>query len=57
MCHCQPYTMWRNFEGSIYWDELAEIHVRGDISRAVGFRRAAKFRGNTLLTVKNRPIV
>ena len=22
---CRPYTMWQDFEGSIYWDELAEI--------------------------------
>ena len=38
--------MWRDFEGGIYWDVLAEIC--GDISRAMGFRGAATFQGNTV---------
>ena len=35
--------MWQDFEGSIYWDELAE--TCSDISRAAGFR------GNTVCVV------
>ena len=31
----------RDFEGGVYWDELAEIC--GKISRAVGFQGAARF--------------
>ena len=38
---CQPCTMRWYFEGSVYWDKLAEIC--SDISRAVGFRGAVKF--------------
>ena len=37
--------MWRDFEGGIYWDELAEIC--GDISRAARFQGVARFRGKT----------
>ena len=33
---CLPRTMWQDFEGSVYWDELAEICSK--ISRAAGFR-------------------
>ena len=48
--------MWRDFEGGVYWDELADRC--GDISRAVGFRGAARFRGNTVsLLVDNNIIV
>ena len=43
---CRPFIMRRDFEGSIYWDELAEI--RSDISRAVGFWGTVRFRGNTV---------
>ena len=43
---CQPLTMWRDFEGSVYWDELADRC--GDISRTAGFRGAARFQGNTV---------
>ena len=39
--------MQRDFEGGVYWDELAEIC--SEISRAVGFRGAARFRGNTVV--------
>ena len=38
--------MRRDFEGGVYWDELAD--KCGDISRAAGFRGAATFRGNTV---------
>ena len=38
--------MQRDFEGGIYWDELAEIC--SGISRTAGFRGAARFRGNTV---------
>ena len=41
-----PRTMRQDFEGGIYWDELAEIC--GEISRAAGFRGAARFQGNTV---------
>ena len=50
MCVCAyvnrwwPRTMRWNFEGSVYWDELAEIC--GKIWRAAGFQGAARFRGN-----------
>ena len=37
----QPHTMRRDFEGGVYWDELAEIC--GDISRVAGFRGVANF--------------
>ena len=43
---CRTLTMRRDFEGSIYWDELADRC--DDISRAAGFRGAARFRGNTV---------
>ena len=43
---CRPLTMRRDFEGGVYWDELADRC--GDISRAAGFRGAARFRGNTV---------
>ena len=36
--------MRRDFEGGVYWDEMADRC--GDISRAAGFRGAARFRGN-----------
>ena len=39
--------MWRDFEGGVYWDELAEIC--SEISRAAKFRGAARFRGNTVV--------
>ena len=42
----QACTMQRDFEGSVYWDVLAEIC--GDISRVAGFRGAVRFRGNTV---------
>ena len=35
--------MRRDFEGGIYWNELADRC--GDISRAAGFRGAATFQG------------
>ena len=38
---CQPRIMRQDFEGSIYWDELAEIC--GDVSSAAGFQGAARF--------------
>ena len=38
--------MWRDFEGGVYWDELADRC--GDVLRAAGFRGAARFRGNTV---------
>ena len=38
--------MRRDFEGGVYWDELADRC--SDISRAAGFRGAARFRGNTV---------
>ena len=44
--HCRPYTMWQDFKGGIYLDELAEIC--GDISRAAGFQGAVTFQGNSL---------
>ena len=37
---CRPLTMRRDFEGGVYWDELADRC--GDILRAVGFRGVAK---------------
>ena len=40
-----PYNVVR-FEGSVYWDELAEIC--GEILRVAGFRGVARFRGNTV---------
>ena len=43
---CRPLTMRRDFEGGVYWDVLADRCV--DISRAAGFRGAARFRGNTV---------
>ena len=39
--------MRQDFEGGIYWDELAEIC--GKISRAAGFRGVARFRGNMVV--------
>ena len=49
----RPLTMRRDFEGGVYWDEMADRC--GDISRAAGFRGAARFRGNTVYacTVKS----
>ena len=41
--------MWRDFEGSVYWDELAKIC--GNISRAAGFQGAMRFWGNTVASV------
>ena len=41
--------MRRDFEGGVYWVELADRC--GDISRAAGFRGAARFRGNTVSLV------
>ena len=41
--------MWQDFKGGIYWDELTEIC--GEISRAAGFRSAARFRGSTVVPV------
>ena len=38
--------MRRDFEGSVYWDELADR--RDGISRAEGFQGVARFRGNTV---------
>ena len=35
--------MWQDFEGGVYWDELADRC--GDISMAMGFRSAV---GNTV---------
>ena len=37
----RPRTMRQDFEGGVY-------EICGDISRAAGFRGAAKFRGNTV---------
>ena len=39
--------MRRDFEGGVYWGEMADRC--GDISRAAGFRGAARFRGNTVI--------
>ena len=44
---CQPLTMRQDFEGGVYWDELAD--KCGDISRVAGFRGAVRFRGNTVI--------
>ena len=41
---CRPFTMWQDFEGGVYWVELAEIC--GEISRVAGFRGVVRFRGN-----------
>ena len=41
--------MRRDFEGGVYWDELADRC--GDISRAAGFRGAARFRGNAVYRI------
>ena len=43
---CRPRTMRWDFEGGVYWDELAEIC--GEMSRVVGFRGVARFRGNVV---------
>ena len=43
---CRPLTMRRDFEGGVYWGEMADRC--GDISRAAGFRGAVRFRGNTV---------
>ena len=45
----QSCTMWRDFEGGVYWDELAE--TCGDISRVVGFWGATRFWGNMVIHV------
>ena len=45
LMHVRIRTMRRDFEDGVYWDELAEIC--GEMSRAAGFRGAARFRGNT----------
>ena len=34
-CHCRLRTMWRDSEGDVYWDELAE--TCGEILMAAGF--------------------
>ena len=47
---CWPLTMRRDFEGGIYWDELADRC--GDISRAAGFWSVARFRGNTVCILR-----
>ena len=39
--------MRQDFEGGVYWDELAD--KCSDISRAAGFQGAARFRGNTVI--------
>ena len=39
--------MRRNFEGGVYRDEFAE--TCGEILRAVEFRGAVRFRGNTVI--------
>ena len=46
---CWPFTMQQDFEGGIYWDELAE--TCGDISRAVGFWDVARFRGSMVFAL------
>ena len=46
---CRPHTMWRDFEGGVYWDELVEIC--NDILRVAEFRGAARFQGNTVCMV------
>ena len=43
------FTMWRDFEGSVNWDEFAE--TCGDILRAAGFRGVATFQGNTVYII------
>ena len=48
---CRPLTMQRDFEGGVYWDELADRC--GDILRAAGFRGAARFRGNMVFWVRS----
>ena len=46
---CRPLTMRQDFEGGVYWDELAERC--GDISRAAEFQGVARFRGNTVFYI------
>ena len=46
---CWPFTMQWDFEGGIYWDELAE--TCGNISRVVGFWGVARFRGNMVFAL------
>ena len=43
---CQPLTMWRNFEGGVYCDEL--VDGCSNISRAAGFQGVATFQENTV---------
>ena len=38
---CRSLIMWRDLEGGVYWDELADRC--GDISRMAGFRGVARF--------------
>ena len=45
---CRPFTIQRDFEGGVYWDEL--VDRCGDIPRAAGFRGTARFRGNTVVS-------
>ena len=46
---CQPLTMRRDFEGGVYWDELADRC--GEILRMAGFQGAVRFRGNMVLAI------
>ena len=41
--------MQRDFEGVVYWNEVAEIC--GEISRVAGFRGVARFRRNTVTRI------
>ena len=50
---CRSLTMRQDFEGGVYWDKLADRC--GDISRAAGFRGAARFRGNTVIASTIHP--
>ena len=47
--HCQPCTMRRDFEGCVYWNELAGIC--SNILRVAGFRDAVRFQGNRYIHV------
>ena len=53
---CWPFTIRRDFEGGIFWDELTE--TCGDISKAAGCRGVARFWGkNTVYCVDYKMVV
>ena len=49
MYSCPPFTMWQDFEGGIYWDELAE--TCDDIFKGSGIQGVVRFQGNTVAIV------